>query len=303
MKKILVIGSYNVGLSVIGDKIPSLGETIMGSRFDMGPGGKGSNQALALARLGADLKFMCCIGDDTFGKDALALFKKENLATDAVKVIDDCHTGVGLILIDNKGHNAIGVVAGANSHLTIADLHANKQLFEEADFLLIQLENNLDVVEEAIRIGHSTNTTVVFNPAPAQAIKPEILALVDYITPNETEASIISGIAVTDLESAYAAADALISKGSKNVIITLAECGSILLSQDKKQHFPAKKVKSIDSTGAGDAFNGGLVYALSTNQPIEDAIDFASKVAALAVTKIGTVAGLPTLTEVNNFNS
>jgi ribokinase len=301
MKKVLVIGSYNVGLSVIGDKIPAVGETVMGSRFVMGPGGKGSNQALTLARLGADLKFLCRIGDDLFGKDALTLFKKENLNLESIKVIPGCHTGVGVILIDKAGHNAIGVVPGANFHLTITDLHENNHLFAESDFLLIQLETAIDVVEEAVKLARQNNVTVVFNPAPAQPLSDELLSLADYITPNETEASIISGVEVTDVESAYRAADVMIARGARHVIVTLAENGSILATKTEKQYFPAKKVIAIDSTGAGDAYNGGLVYALANNVNIGDAIEFASKVAALSVTKLGTVEGLPTLTEVNNF--
>ena len=206
MKKILVIGSYNVGLAVIGDRIPALGETVMGKDFEMGPGGKGSNQAIALARLKAPVSFICRLGDDHFGLDAQLLFKKENIPLDSIKVIPNCHTGVGVIMVDKDGHNAIGVAPGANYHLTIDDLLDNIHIFKESDFMLIQLECRMEVVRRAIELAKETGNKVVFNPAPAEEIDAATLALTDFITPNETEAQIMSGIAVTDQASAYEAA-------------------------------------------------------------------------------------------------
>lgn len=301
MKKILVIGSYNVGLAVIGDKIPVLGETVMGREFEMGPGGKGSNQAIALARLNGLGRFMCRVGDDHFGKDALQLFEKENIPLDTIKVVSGCHTGVGVILIDKNGYNAIGVAPGANYHLSVDDLLDNIQLFQESDYLLIQFECSREVVFKAIELAKETNTKVVFNPAPAQDIGPEILSLTNFITPNETEAEIMSGIAVTDETSAYNAAKALISKGAVNVIVTMGDKGCMWASKGQHRFFPAYKVPTVDSTGAGDAFNAGFVYGLANGYSIHDAVDFASKVAALSVTKMGTVSGLPTLHEVLSF--
>lgn len=302
MKKILVIGSYNVGLVVIGDKIPVLGETVMGREFEMGPGGKGSNQAIALARLNAPFKFMCRIGDDHFGKDALLLFEKENISPDAIRVVPGCHTGVGVILVDKDGHNAIGVAPGANYHLTIDDLLKNIYLFKESDFLLIQLECRLEVVQKAIALARENGNSVIFNPAPAQQIDRETLSKTDFITPNETEAGIMSGVPVTDEASACEAAKVLLDQGAVNVIITMGNMGCLWASGNQQQFFPAYKVATVDSTGAGDAFNAGLVFGLANDYAIPEAIRFASAVAALSVTKIGTVNGLPTLSEVLAFN-
>ena len=303
MKKILIIGSYNVGLAVIGDKIPVVGETVMGREFQMGPGGKGSNQAIALARLKAPVKFMCRIGDDHFGEDALLLFKKENISLDAVRVVPGCHTGVGVILIDKNGYNAIGVAPGANYQLAIEDLLANLDLFIESDYLLIQLECRLEVVQKAIELAKEHHVKVIFNPAPAQEINSATLALTDFITPNETEAEIMSGVAVIDEESATRAAKVLMNRGAVNVIITMGDKGCLWVSPDGQQFFKAYKVDTVDSTGAGDAFNAGLVFGLANDYTIPDSIDFGSRVAALSVTKMGTVNGLPTIEEALSFHA
>ncbi|HTE32782.1 MAG TPA: ribokinase [Chryseolinea sp.] len=303
MKKTLIIGSYNVGLAVIGDKIPAVGETVMGREFEMGPGGKGSNQAIALARLKAPMKFMCRVGDDHFGQDALLLFKKENISLDAIRVVPGYHTGVGVILIDKNGYNAIGVAPGANYQLSIEDLLANLELFIEADYMLIQLECRLEVVEKAIELARDHDVKVIFNPAPAQEISDTTLARTDFITPNETEAEIMSGVVVTDRESAAKAAKVLMNRGALNVIITMGDKGCLWVSRDGQQFFNAYKVDTVDSTGAGDAFNAGLVFGLANNFTIPDSIDFGSRVAALSVTKMGTVNGLPTSEEVLSFDA
>lgn len=301
MKKIFVIGSYNVGLAVIGDKIPAVGETVMSREFQMGPGGKGSNQAIALARLNASVKFMCRIGDDHFGQEALSMFGREHISLDAIKIVPGCHTGVGVILVDKDGYNAIGVAPGANYHLSADDLLDNIHLFKESDFLLVQLECKLDVVQKAIEMARETGNKVIFNPAPAQALGSDILSLTDFITPNETEAQIMSGVAVTDQASAFEAAKILLGKGALNVIVTMGDKGSLWVTNDHRQFFPAYKVNTVDSTGAGDAFNAGFVFGLSNDYTVPDAIDFASAVAALSVTKTGTVSGLPTFSEVQVF--
>jgi len=290
MKKTLIIGSYNVGLAVIGDKIPAVGETVMGREFEMGPGGKGSNQAIALARLKAPMKFMCRVGDDHFGQDALLLFKKENISLDAIRVVPGYHTGVGVILIDKNGYNAIGVAPGANYQLSIEDLLANLELFIEADYMLIQLECRLEVVEKAIELARDHDVKVIFNPAPAQEI-------------SDTTLEIMSGVVVTDRESAAKAAKVLMNRGALNVIITMGDKGCLWVSRDGQQFFNAYKVDTVDSTGAGDAFNAGLVFGLANNFTIPDSIDFGSRVAALSVTKMGTVNGLPTSEEVLSFDA
>ncbi len=295
MSKVLVIGSYNVGLTVMGDKIPKTGETVLGNHFDMGPGGKGSNQAIAVSRLGGDVIFLAKIGGDIFGDEALKLFKREGINTDYIKVDPSTHTGAGIIFVDKDGHNAIGVAPGANYRLSIDELEAASDLFNTCGFLLVQLEIPLPVVYHAIKKAKQAGATVVLNPAPAQKIDLQYLSMVDILTPNETETEILTGRPVTDLQSATDAARQLISQGVKTVILTLGEQGCILVSDEKQKHFSTPQVKAIDTTGAGDAFNGALVYALAAGKNMEEAIDFACKAGAFSVTSIGVVPGLPTM--------
>ena len=301
MAKVLVIGSYNVGLTVIGTRIPKPGETILGDQFDMGPGGKGSNQAIAIARLGGDVVFLARIGDDIFGQDALKLFQREGIATDFIQVDKDAHTGVGIIFVNQEGQNAIGVAPGANYKITSADLDGSDHLFQNCPFLLMQLETPLPVVYHAIKKAKTAGATVILNPAPAQKIVPEYLPLIDILTPNESETEILTGQPVTDEQTAIKAARQLCSEGVKTVIVTMGAQGSVLVNQDKKQHFSAPAVKTIDTTGAGDAFNGALVYSLAQGKDLQEAIEFASKVGAYSVTTVGVVPGLPAMKDLEKF--
>lgn len=302
MDKVLVIGSYNVGLTVLGDRIPKLGETIIGSHFDMGPGGKGSNQAIAISRLGGSVSFLAKVGDDIFGKEAMKLFEREGIDTAFIKVDSDAHTGAGIIFVDKDGHNSIGVAPGANYKLTIEELDEADELFKSSKFLLMQLETPLPVVYHAIRKARENGVTVILNPAPGQKIDSEYLSMIDILTPNETETEIIAGLAVTDTESAIEAARKLVNDGVKNVIVTLGKQGCALVSAEKQQQYRAPKVNAVDTTGAGDAFNGGLVYALAAGKNIDEAIEFGCKVGAYSVTSIGVVPGLPTMKDIEEFS-
>jgi ribokinase len=301
MDKILVIGSYNVGLTVFGPTIPKAGQTILGDHFDMGPGGKGSNQAICIARLGGNVTFLAKIGDDIFGKDAMALFKREGINTDYIRVDGAAHTGAGIIFVDKDCHNAIGVAPGANYKLCVDDLDADAGLFEQSRYLLMQMEIPVPVLYHAIEKAKKSSCKVILNPAPAQKLDPKYIAMVDILTPNESEAQILTDIAVENTQDAIKAARSLVSQGAGAVIVTLGAKGCVLVSRDAEKHYPAYKVKPVDTTGAGDAFNGGLVYALAKGQNIDEAIDFASKVAAISVTSIGCVLGLPTLKNVEQF--
>jgi ribokinase len=298
MKKVLVVGSYNVGLTVIGPKIPRPGETIMGTGFDMGPGGKGSNQAITITRLGGDVTFLGKIGGDIFGKDAMALFNREGINTDYIIVDKTTHTGAGIIFVDESGQNAIGVAPGANYHLSTDDLANYSNLFEQCDILLVQLEIPLPVVYKAVSMANAAGVTIILNPAPAQKLDPEFLSMIDVLTPNETEAEILSGIPVSDRNSAIAAGKMLLSQGVSSVVVTLGSDGAILMSKEIQRHFPGYKVDPVDTTGAGDAFNGGLAYGLSVGRSMEESIDFASKVAALSITKVAVVPGLPRMRDI-----
>ena len=295
MDKILVIGSYNVGLTVVGPRIPKIGETIMGDHFDMGPVGKGSNQAITVARLGGDVAFLAKIGGDIFAQDAMELFKGEGIDMGLIAVDEDIHTGASIIFVDEEGQNAIGVAPGANYRLSQEDLEKNKDLFEEASIVLLQLEISLTTVEQAVSMAKASGATVILNPAPAQKLTPKLLGMVDILTPNETEAETLTEMTVADRSGA---AKALRSSGVGSVILTLGEDGALLVADEGEQHFSGHTVKAIDTTGAGDAFNGSLAYGLASGKSIDDSIEFANKVAALSVTKVGVVPALPRMEEI-----
>ena len=301
MSKVLVIGSYNVGLTVFGEAIPKIHETVMGDHFDMGPGGKGSNQAIAMARLGADTTFLAQIGDDIFAKAALELFEQEGIDTSYIKTDPSSHTGAGIIFVNKDKHNCIAVAPGANYNLSTETLDQADELFAQSDYLLLQLEVRLETVYHAIEKAKQNNMTVVLNPAPAQKIDEKYLAMVDIFTPNETEAEVFTGITVVDPQSAVKAGEKLVAQGVKTVIVTLGEQGSVMIDSQGNTHYPAHKVEPVDTTGAGDAYNGALVCALAEGKTLEQAIDFASIVGAISVTSIGCVPGLPTKDDVNNF--
>ena len=298
MSKVLVVGSYNVGLTVLGPRIPVVGETVLGSHFDMGPGGKGSNQAIAIARLGGDVAFLAKVGDDIFGRAAMELFDREGIDTSYVSVDGSAHTGAGIIFVDEDGHNAIGVAPGANSLLTAEELVRRRHLFEQCDILLVQFEIPLPTVYQAVRMAKDAGATVIVNPAPAQRIDEECLPLIDVLTPNETETQILTGMEITDRRSAIEAGRRLLGWGVKSVILTLGKDGAVLLSDGSVEAFDSYEVQAVDTTGAGDAFNGGLAWALAAGRDMAEAIRLGSKVAALSVTQVGVVPGLPTMEQV-----
>lgn len=301
MEKILVIGSYNVGLTVFGPTIPTAGQTILGNHFDMGPGGKGSNQAICIARLGGKVTFLARIGDDIFGRDAMALFKREGIDTSYITVDSSTHTGAGIIFVDKDCHNAIGVAPGANYKLTAEHIDKAGALFERSRFLLMQLETPITTVYHAIEKAKQSGCTVILNPAPAQKLDARYLSLIDILTPNESEAEILTGVPVKDFDGASKAARVLVAEGAKSVIVTMGDRGCLYVTGGTQKRFPAYKVRPVDTTGAGDAFNGGLLYALADSRGMDEAIDFASKVAAVSVTSIGCVPGLPTMRDVEKF--
>lgn len=299
MGKVLVIGSYNVGLTVLGPRIPKPGETVLGTHFDMGPGGKGSNQAIAISRLGGNVAFLAKVGADIFGKDAISLFYKEGIDTKYILIDETTHTGAGIIFLDENGHNAIGVAPGANYKLLPEDLREYKFLFDECDILLVQLEIPISTVYEAIKLAKNAGMKIILNPAPAQKIDSEYLAMIDVLIPNETEAEILTDITLSSKENVSNAGKYLVSQGVNSVIITMGANGATFVSKEKQIDFPSYKVNVVDTTGAGDAFCGAFAYGLSLNKSIEQSINFASKVAALSVTKLGVVPGLPYMSDVD----
>lgn len=302
MSMITVVGSYVVDLMSRTPHMPKPGETVLGGPFRMGPGGKGANQAVAAARQGARVTMVTKVGQDDFGDKALANFKKENINTDFIQVDPTEATGVALIAVDDHSENMIIVALGACGKLSREDVLAAEDQIQQAEMILLQLETSMEAVEATIELAVKHGKPIILNPAPYQPITDELLKKITYITPNETEASLLSGVEVRDQETALQAAEVIYSLGVSTVIITLGKTGCFLYQgQGKGQHIPAFQVEALDTTGAGDAFNGGFAYALSTGLSVEEAVRYANAVAALSVTKIGTSPAMPTKEEVENF--
>ncbi|MBI4260305.1 MAG: ribokinase [Actinobacteria bacterium] len=295
---ILVVGSYNVGLTVVAPTIPRPGETVLGSGFHMGPGGKGSNQAIGIRRLGGDVRFVCRVGDDLFGAEAQELFAREGLDVRA-EVDPGAATGAGLIVVDSGGQNAIAVAPGANARLAPADLLP--EWFDGVGFLLLQLECALELATSAGRLARDHGVRVVLNPAPGSPLPEELLDLVDVLTPNETELETISGRPAGSREEALAAAEAVRRPG-RHVVVTRGAEGALWVSDGGAVDVPGVRVDGVvDTTGAGDAFNAGLVTGLAEGMGFEDAIALGNRCGAYCVTREGVIDGLPTRDELEVF--
>ena len=298
MKKIFVLGSTNTDMVIADRKLPAPGETISGGRFMMNPGGKGANQAVAVARLAAkrgECVFVAKVGDDLFGRDAAARFRAEGI--DARLVVDRKNpSGTALILVDAKGQNVISVALGANGTLSPADVKPRLKDLKDAAALLMQLETPIPTVLAAAKAAKAAGVMVVLNPAPAAKLPKELYPLIDWITPNETEAEILTGVKVKDAKSAQLAVDALKRKGVKNVAITMGAKG--VYCGNCRRLYPAKKVKAVDCVAAGDTFNGAFVVALAEGKSCRDAIAFAQKASAISVTRPGAQSSVPRRREV-----
>ncbi len=300
MKKapILVIGSSNTDMVIKSPRLPAPGETILGGTFFMAAGGKGANQAVAASRLGGKVAFIAKLGNDIFGQQALYLFKKEKLNINAVIVDKKAASGVALINVDDKGENCIAVASGANANLLPADLKKSKSLIESASIVLMQLETPLDTISYAASIVATKNKTVILNPAPACSLPDDLFQRISIITPNEHEAGMLTGTTVRNTDDAKKACEILNEKGVATVIITLGAKGALIYHQNKFQQVNAPKVKAVDTTAAGDVFNGALAVALAENKKIKDAVQFACKAASIAVTRLGAQASAPYRKEV-----
>lgn len=293
MKKIVVLGSTNTDMVIAGKKMPIPGETISGGRFMMNPGGKGANQAVAVARLSAKkgaCTFIAKVGDDLFGRDSRARMRKDSI--DAKLIVDSKEpSGTALILVDPKGQNMISVALGANGTLSPNDIAPYRKDIENAAALLMQLETPLATVVTAAKWAHAAGVPVVLNPAPAAKLPEELYACLDWITPNETEAELLTGVKVTDAKSAAKAVAVFKKRGVGHVVITMgvkgAYCG------DCGKIFPAKKVKAVDCVAAGDTFNGAFVVALVEGKSCKDAIAFAQEASAISVTRHGAQTSVP----------
>lgn len=293
MKRIVVVGSTNTDMVISGRRLPATGETVSGGVFMMNPGGKGANQAVAVARLASRrgaCAFIAKVGDDLFGRDTAMRMKNDGIA--AHLVVDRREpSGTALILVDAKGQNEISVALGANGTLSPRDLAPFRGEIESAAALLMQLETPVKTVAWAARVAHDAGVPVILNPAPAQKLPKSLLRLVDWITPNETEAELLTGVKVVDAASAACATAALKRLGVGHVIITMGakgcwcgDCGRI---------FPARKVKAVDCVAAGDTFNGAFAVALAEGRPVQEAIAFAQKASAISVTRRGAQPSVP----------
>ncbi len=297
MTKITIIGSSNTDMVIKSGHLPAPGETVLGGDFFMNPGGKGANQAVAAARLGGEVHFVCKVGKDVFGETALQQFKQDGIHTRFVTQDPLAPSGIALINVDAKGENCITVASGANNCLSKGDIDAASEIFEAGDFVLTQLETPLETVVYAAKIAAKKGLKVVLNPAPAAELPAELFAHLYAITPNETEAEFLTGIPVNDLLSAEKAANILLHKGVQHVIITLGAEGALYKTAYETEHIPVAKVEAIDTTAAGDCFNGALVVGLSEGMSWTEAITFACKAACISVTRLGAQASMPRLEE------
>ncbi|MCP9768556.1 ribokinase [Lacihabitans sp. LS3-19] len=300
LNKIIVVGSSNTDMVIKSGKLPAPGETILGGEFFMNAGGKGANQAVAAARLGGKTVFVCKVGTDIFGDQALQQFDKEGIDTSFVFTDPILPSGVALINVDAKGENSITVASGANSTLSENELDKASLIFEAEDLLLIQLETPLETVIHTIKNAAAKGLKIVLNPAPATNLPEEIFQYLFAITPNETEAEILTGISVTDENSAQKAAEILMQKGVENVVITLGSKGAYLKNENFSGIISTEKVDALDTTAAGDCFSGAFCVGVLEGKTIENAVKFACQAASISVTRMGAQASIPYRNELNS---
>lgn len=300
---IVVVGSTNTDMVIKASHLPQPGETILGGTFFMSAGGKGANQAVAAARLGGSVLFIAKTGYDIFGKQSIELFEKEGIDISGIQRDHYQPSGVALITVDDKGENCIVVAPGANAALTPGDVDEAKEKIENASLLLVQLETPIETVEHVADIALSKKIKFVLNPAPAAKLSDELLKKISIITPNQKEAEMLTGIKVSDQSSAKQAANFLHDKGIETVIITMGAMGAFVFHENKYSMIPGHKVNVVDTTAAGDVFNGALVVALSEGKSMEEAVAFACKASAISVTRLGAQASAPDRKEVETFEN
>lgn len=300
--KIVVVGSYVVDLMSRTPHMPSPGETVLGGPFQMGPGGKGGNQAVAAARLNAEVTMLTKVGHDVFGDEALKNFENEKINTAHITRHPKEVTGAALIAVDDESENMIVVAPGACGKITKEDILEAEQSFKKADIVLLQLETSMEAVETTIELAHQLDKPIILNPAPYQKVSRGLLENLDYITPNETEASLLTGVKVIDEDTAREASKVLKDQGVDTVIITLGKVGCFVYDgSDEGYMVPGFTVDVVDTTGAGDAFNGAFATFIAEGYELKEAVIRSNAVAALAVTKIGTAPAMPFKEDVVKF--
>ena len=301
MAEILVVGSLNMDLVIKADRMPLPGETIPGHGFQTIPGGKGANQAVAAARLGGQVAMAGRVGDDDFGIALVENLSLQGVDTSPVQVDGEAATGIALIIVDQRGENSIVVAGGANLRVSPKDVDALAGLWPRAKLLLLQFEVPLETVSYAMAKAAHHGVKVILNPAPARVVSPQLLSQADYLVPNEIEASMLTGVEVRDLASAEEAARKLLGYGVPVVIVTLGEKGALVVTGEQVVHVPAWQVDAVDTTAAGDAFNGGLAAALLQGFDLKEAVRYATCAGTLAATTFGAQTSLPTAGEVQAF--
>lgn len=299
---VVVVGSCNVDMYIIAERLPSAGETVVGRDFQTKPGGKGANQAVAACRAGSVVHFVANLGDDLFGREMIANLRKERVSVDYVALDRKHPNGVAMIMVDSAGENLIAVAPGANGVLSPDHVEKARPQIRNAHFVLLQMEIPRETVEHAINIAYRETTPVILNaaPAPSEPLKRELLSKVDVLVVNQSEASQLAGLPVPDADAAEKAARALQETGAERVVVTMGKDGALAVEKECVL-IPAKTVEVVDTVGAGDAFCGALVTALAEKETLPDAARFASAAAALACTKIGAQASLPARTDIESF--
>jgi ribokinase len=301
-KKIVVVGSCNTDMVIKADRLPVPGETILGGTFFMNPGGKGANQAVAASRMGGNVTLISKTGNDVFGKQSVMLYTAENIKTDYIYSDPKHPSGVALITVDSQGENCIVVASGANAYLTPSDIDKASAEIENCDLVLMQLEIPIDTVEYVAEMASKKGIKVILNPAPARALSDNLLKHLYIIIPNKSEAEILSGIKVSDIDSAKQAADIISAKGVDIVVITLGSQGALIKEYNEYLFVEAFKVDALDTTAAGDTFCGAFCVGLSEGRTIPEAVKLAARAAAITVTRMGAQASIPYRSELSSLD-
>lgn len=299
--KVIVMGSSNTDMVIQSNHLPKPGETILGGRFEMVSGGKGANQAVAAARLGAEVTFIGKVGNDMFGQQAKKGLQADGINMDFTSIEENSTSGIALIMVDDLGENCISVASGANAMLSKEDINEAGDVFIAQNLLLTQLEVPVEIVAYTIDRAKGAGMRTILNPAPATTLSEQMLSQVDIITPNQSEARSLTGIEVNDLNTARKAASTLLDKGIGTVILTMGKQGAYVLGAGIDEIIPAFPVTAIDTTAAGDTFNGALACSLAAGKDLRSSTVFASKAAAISVTRFGAQTSCPTLEDIKKL--
>ena len=301
MPRIVVVGSFFVSLTVRVPRRPIVGEALLGDLFDLGPGGKGTNQAIGAARLGAQVHLLACIGDDLFADLAVQLYRSECISLSHIHRIPGVNTGVGLVTLLPSGENWIVGHLGANAYMRPDDVDAAEGLIAQSDIVMTQFEVPIETAARAMALGRQHGAMTILNPAPAMPIQTDMLADVDVLTPNESEARLLLGLQPDDPRPVPELAEDLLSLGVAHVVVTRGEKGALIVTPDGSEGIPSAKVQALDATGAGDSFNAALAVGLGEGMSLCDAVRQANWAGAYAATRLGVVGGLPTRSELEAF--